>query len=208
LRGGGLRFSLFAHFFVSSRIKHFWHAKMARRMVQRLMVASLIVSLIVSLTGMAVAEQKRPAGLVVPSDQALAIMIKTTLITYNDANLSGNYSVLRDLASPSFREANSAAALAEIFQDMRKKNINIAPVVLFQPKLTRKPEIDADGDLVLEGFFDTRPDQVNFLIAYRAVEGLWRLFAIRVTTKTIQGAAAMDGGRSPSVSGIEKSKAK
>lgn len=88
------------------------------------------------------------------------------------------------------------------------KNINIAPMVLFQPKLTRQPEIDHDGDLVLEGFFDTRPDRVNFLLVYRAVEGLWRLFAVRVTTKTVQGATAVDGVRSPSKpeSTLKKSK--
>ena len=78
-------------------------------------------------------------------------MIKTMLIAYNDANLTGNYTVLRDLASPSFREANSSASLAEIFKDMRQKKINIAPIVLFQPKLVKQPQVDADGDLLLEG---------------------------------------------------------
>lgn len=60
---------------------------MTRPVVQRVMVAIIIASL----AGVAVAEQKPPTRLKVPSDQALAIMIKTTLITYNDANLSGNY---------------------------------------------------------------------------------------------------------------------
>lgn len=162
---------------------------MGRRIIQHLILSCLATSLAVS--GV-LAEQKAPSRLVVPSDQALAIMIKTILIAYNDANLTGNYTVLRDLASPSFRETNSSARLADIFRDMRQNNIDIAPIVLFQPKLVRKPQIDADGDLVLEGFFDTRPERVQFLIVYRAVEGLWKLFAIRVTTKPAQAAVAAD----------------
>ena len=104
-------------------------------------VVRLIMSAVIAflLTGVAVAEEKTPRRLTVPSDEALAIMIKTMLIAYNDANLTGNYTVLRDLASPSFREANSSASLAEIFKDMRQKKIDIAPIVLFQPKLVKKP---------------------------------------------------------------------
>jgi hypothetical protein len=156
-------------------------------LVSRLAAAFLVASVAAA----AGAGQQQPApGLVVPSDETLAIMIKSVLITFNDANITGNYSVLRDLGSPDFRDSNSAASLAEIFQDMRKNRINIAPIVLYQPKLIRKPEIDAQGDLVLEGFFETRPEQVNFLVVYRAVEGLWRLFAIRVTTKAVPAAPA------------------
>jgi hypothetical protein len=168
---------------------------MVGRLVQWLILAGLLVPL---LAAGALAEQQPASGLKVPSDQALTIMIKSILITYNDANLSGNYSVLRDLASPAFREANSPSALAEIFKDNREKNINIAPILLFQPKLLRKPEIDADGDLVLEGFFDTRPDQVRFLIVYRAVEGAWQLFALRVTAKTVEAVAPAEAAPSPS----------
>jgi len=43
----------------------------------------------------------------VPSAVRLATMIKATLIAFNDANKTENYTVLRGLASPSFREANT-----------------------------------------------------------------------------------------------------
>ena len=40
----------------------------------------------------------------VPTDDEQEILVKTTLMTFNDANLTGNYSVLRDKASKPFRE--------------------------------------------------------------------------------------------------------
>ena len=73
---------------------------------------------------------------------------------------------------------------------MREKSIDTSPIVLFQPKLVRKPEIDKDGDLILEGFFETRPERVNFFLVFRAVKGSWKLFAIRVTTSIVQAETA------------------
>jgi len=128
-------------------------------------------------------EQQRK--LVVPSDQALTIMIKTTLIAFNDANRTGNYSVLRDLASPSFREANTSAQLAEIFQGARHSNLDLAPIVLFQPQLVRKPAVDQHGLLQVSGFFATRPEQVQFDLAFQEVDGYWRLFGIHVTAQKV-----------------------
>lgn len=126
---------------------------------------------------------ERPA---LPSPQALAILIKTTLIAYNHGNVTGNYTVLRDLASPAFRESNSPTQLGEIFSGLRRRNIDISPILLFQPQLIRQPEIDKDGDLILEGYFDTQPERVEYFLVFRAVRSKWRLFAIRVETRPLQ----------------------
>src|ERR1700754_3687658 len=47
------------------------------------------------------------ARLVVPDSQGLAVLIQNSLIALNHANLTGNYSVLRDLAAPGFQKLNS-----------------------------------------------------------------------------------------------------
>jgi hypothetical protein len=51
----------------------------------------------------------------VPDTARAEYMIKTTLVALNHANLTGNYTVLRDLGSPRFRAGNDAARLAAIF---------------------------------------------------------------------------------------------
>ena len=56
-------------------------------------------------------------------DQAL-YLIRSTLLTLNDANRTGNYTVLRDLASPDFQAKNSAADLSEIFTDLRRRHFD------------------------------------------------------------------------------------
>ncbi len=147
------------------------------------MLRLILSSFVIIILGGIAASQEGERKLVIPSDNALAIIIKATLSAYNDGNVTGNYSVLRDLASPIFREANSPARLADVFQDMRRRKMNIAPILLLQPQLLREPEIDADGHLILEGFFETRPEQVEFLLVYEATTGPGRLFAIRVSTR-------------------------
>src|SRR5262245_31888431 len=47
------------------------------------------------------------------------ILIRSTLLALDQANKTGNYTVLRDLGSPAF-QVNTAARLAEIFVPQRK----------------------------------------------------------------------------------------
>ncbi|MET0049098.1 MAG: hypothetical protein ABW066_15055 [Sedimenticola sp.] len=118
----------------------------------------------------------------VPSNRQIAVMIKSAVVAFNHANLTGNYSVLRDLAAPSFRDQNSSASLAEIFQKLRKRKVDLGPIILYQPKLPRKPWINQRGLLRVVGFFATRPEQVNFNLAYTMVGNRWALFSIGITT--------------------------
>ena len=53
-------------------------------------------------------------------EQAL-YLIQSTLLTLNDANRSGNYTVLRNLAAPDLQARNTAADLALIFSDLRRR---------------------------------------------------------------------------------------
>ena len=124
-----------------------------------------------------------------PNDNTLVLMILTTMVALNQANATGNYSVLRELAAPGFQEANDAARLAEIFSSLRKRNLDLSPVLLFQPKLVRKPSINARDMLQITGFFPTKPEQVNFDLLFQVVQGRWRLFGIAVDTSPAQQAA-------------------
>ena len=124
-----------------------------------------------------VSQQSVPVSI----EQAL-YLIRSTLLTLNDANRSGNYTVLRDLASPDFQARNTAADIAQIFVDFRRNNIDLYGVALLAPELTAAPALDAEKRLRLTGFFATRPRQITFDLLFQAVGGQWRLFGISITT--------------------------
>lgn len=118
----------------------------------------------------------------VPDDDKLIMLIRTTIIGLNHANRTGNYTVFRDLAAPSFRLANASAKLAEIFSKIRGRNLDLGPVVIFTPKLLEKAKIDDRDFLHLRGFFATRPEQVNFNLVFQNIKGNWLLFGISLNT--------------------------
>jgi hypothetical protein len=116
----------------------------------------------------------------VPQELQLILLIKTTLIAFNHANITGNYTVLRDLASPNFQQANSPARLGEIFGAERAQKTDITPILLLRPSLSRPAAIDGDGRLLVQGFFPSKPKQVNFLLIFEVVANEWRLYALSV----------------------------
>lgn len=114
-------------------------------------------------------------------EQAL-FLIRSTLLTLNDANRSGNYTVLRDLAAPEFQAKNTAADLAQAFADLRRRGFDLFGAALLAPQLTAAPALDAEKRLRLTGFFPTRPLQINFDLSFQVVGGQWRLFGISIAT--------------------------
>ena len=118
-----------------------------------------------------------------PSDDKLLILINSALMALNQANATGNYTVLRDMAAPGFKRVNSPERLAKVFGDLRSRNLDLSPVVLFQPKLYRKPEISQRGMLRITGFFPTSPERVNFDLIFQPVQGKWSLYGIAANTQ-------------------------
>jgi hypothetical protein len=122
-----------------------------------------------------------PASQPISHGQAV-YLVRSALMTLNDANRSGNYSVLRDLAAPDFQARNSAADLAQSFADLRRRNFDLFAVGLLAPQFTAGPALDSSGRLRLTGFFPTNPLRISFDLTFQSVGGQWRLLEISVAT--------------------------
>jgi hypothetical protein len=134
-----------------------------------------------------VAPMQRPS---MPSDEKLIMLINSALIALNQANATGNYTVLRDMAAPGFQQANSPERLAKVFSNLRSRNLDLTPILLFQPKLSQRPMINDRGMLRITGFFPTSPERVNFDLMFQPVQGKWRLYGIAANTQAVQPAQA------------------
>jgi hypothetical protein len=109
-------------------------------------------------------------------------------MTLNDANRTGNYTVLRDLAAPDFQARNTAADLGVAFLDLRRRNLDLFAVALINPTVETPPVLDKNGRLRLAGFFPTRPLNIRFDLTYALSAGQWKLFSISVATPQAAGA--------------------
>src|SRR5436190_13788083 len=56
----------------------------------------------------------------VPDFRGQVMLIRNTITALNHGNISGNYTVLRDLATEQFRQRNTAGDLASTFATLRK----------------------------------------------------------------------------------------
>ena len=127
--------------------------------------------------------QKHSFASPISAEQAL-YLIRATLLALNNANRSGNYSVLRDLAAPDFQTRNTDADLAQAFAKLRYDNLDLSVVAIAAPRLNRPPYIDNNKMLRLSGLFATKSRPINFDLVFENVAGRWKLFGISVTTPT------------------------
>lgn len=135
--------------------------------------------------------KQQTSGLALPDPYKLNMMIRSAIIALNQANKTGNYTVLQDLGAPSFRASNNSARLAQIFADLRQRNRDLSPILFFTPKLARQPHINRNGILRLVGYFPTAPERVNFDLYFQMTRGDWRIFGIGVATTPAEVTAAL-----------------
>ena len=117
---------------------------------------------------------------VAPDERSRLVLVRTTLIALDHATRSGNYGVLRELGSPSFRAANSEARLATIFAGLREQRVDLQAVAVLEPRYTHEPFVDENNLLRLTGRFEMRPRPVAFDLAFQLAGGRWRVFGIAV----------------------------
>ena len=116
----------------------------------------------------------------VPSERGLEALVKTTLLTFNDANVTGNYEVFHAKLSKPFREQFSVERLARRFQEFNKKHIDFDIVAALKPAYDPPPKVDDDGKLLVNGHFPTEPLQVYFNLEFIPSDGEWKLIGINV----------------------------
>ncbi len=116
------------------------------------------------------------------------VLVRSALLALDQANKTGNYTVLRDLGAPGF-QVNTAARLGEIFAKLRNDNLDLSGVAVIDPQLSLLPQIEANGLMRMAGFFPSVPSQVNFELAFAPVNGQWRLFGISVSLGQMAPAA-------------------
>jgi hypothetical protein len=129
----------------------------------------------------AVAQQQQAAPKPANIDRnGVLMLIRSTLLALDQANKTGNYTVLRDLGAPGF-QANTAARLAEIFAKQRGDKLDLSGVAVIDPQLSLLPQIEPNGLLHMAGFFPSVPSQVNFELLFAPVDGQWRVFGVSLS---------------------------
>ena len=120
----------------------------------------------------------------VPSPIMQEILIKTSLLTFNDANLTGNYAVFHAKLATVFRDKITPDRLKQSFKSFDGQKIDLGLVSAMTPVASKGALINAvRGSLELRGYFDTKPSRVTYELDFLPSEGEWKLAFIDVRIK-------------------------
>ena len=116
----------------------------------------------------------------VPGERALEALVKASLLTFNDANVTNNYTVLHAKISQPFRKQFPPDKLAQTFKVFRDKKIDFDIIAAWYPIYYPPPKVDEDGKLIVTGYFGPDSDRVEFDLEFIPSEGEWKLIKLNV----------------------------
>jgi len=107
-------------------------------------------------------------------------LIWTIMSAIDQANRTGNYSVLRDLSTAKFQADANQAALGAAFAPLRAQPIDVADSFLLAPVLDAQSGMTAPTAIRLKGHFPMRPLGLSFDMIFEWERGAWRLSGLAV----------------------------
>lgn len=131
------------------------------------------------LAAIALSTVKAPAqGM--PSPFVQEVLVKSILLTLNDAVTSDNFTVMHAKISKPFRDQFPPEKLRAVFKDLIEKRAVFDAIVAKPPVPDGEARIDDNQVLRLMGRFETSPKQVKYQLGFIASDGQWKLSAITI----------------------------
>jgi len=118
----------------------------------------------------------------IPSDRDQDVLIRSTLATFNDANMSNNYAVMWSKASRQFQADVTPEKLQTAFAAFRDKQIFFDEIVTADRVSSEKAKFDEVGALVLAGTFKADEGLVKYRLRFVLNNKIWKLIGINVDT--------------------------
>ena len=136
---------------------------------------------VVVAAGLLIASSLSAFALSIPSAEDQEVLVKTTLMTFNDANLTGNYTVLHAKAAKPFRDQFSPDKFKEIFKGFVDNHVDISRAVA-KPLKGNEAKLD-DDMLILQGSIDLTSDyHAAYVLKYIQSDGEWKIIGLDVKT--------------------------
>ena len=123
----------------------------------------------------------------IPSALQQEILIKASLLTLNDANVTGNYSVLHAKLGKQFRDQITPDKLKQAFKSFADQKVDWDLIAARTPVATSEAKIDNRGALILRGYFDTKPSRLTYELDFMISEREWKPIMLNVKLKSPEG---------------------
>ena len=115
-----------------------------------------------------------------PGPAAQEVLVKSILVTLNDAVAADNFIILHAKISKPFREQFPPEKLRAVFKDLVEKHAVFDAVVAQKMIFDEDARIDEMGVLNLKGRFQTAPKQLRYQLGFIESEGAWKLSGVAI----------------------------
>jgi hypothetical protein len=157
-----------------------------RTLVRRLGWVPVVAGVVVAFSILVVAPLRPAYAVDMPSEDDQDVLVRSTLMTFNDANMTGNYSVFIAKASKQFQSQIAPEKLTSSLESFRTNQFFFESVVAEDYDSTEKPMIDAEGGLNLGGVFKTDDMEVKYKLRFIQNDSKWKLLGFNVDAKKQQ----------------------
>ena len=118
----------------------------------------------------------------IPSERDQDVMIRSTLASFNDANVANNYTVFMAKTSRQLQAQVTPETLQTIFVSFRDKQMFFDDIVTATRVSSEPTKLDEEGVLVLAGVFKTDEMKVTYRLRFVMNARVWKLLGINVNT--------------------------
>jgi hypothetical protein len=115
-----------------------------------------------------------------PGPSVQEVLVKSTLVTLNDAVATDNFTILHAKLSKPFRDQFPPEKLRAVFKNLIEKHAVFDAVVAEKMIPDEEARIDEKGVLKLKGHFQTTPKQVKYELGFIQSEGAWKLSGVAI----------------------------
>ena len=115
-----------------------------------------------------------------PTDQENLALIQNTLADFVKASASKDFTIFYGNISELWKAQTTPDDLKKLFVDFVTKDIDLTFLSMTQPVLNKKPVIDENGILLLEGSYPAKNHMLNFKLKYIYEHPSWKLMGIEV----------------------------
>lgn len=115
-----------------------------------------------------------------PSPYVQEVLVKSILVSLNDAVAADNFTVFHAKISKPFRDQFPPEKLRNVFKDLIEKHAVFDAVVASPVVSDEEAKIDEQGVLRLKGHFDTTPKKVKYQLGFIPSDGAWKLSGVTI----------------------------
>lgn len=120
----------------------------------------------------------------VPEEDELKSLTEDSVGSFGQAVRDKDFSTFYEDIAAIWKKETTAEKLKEAFKDFLDKEIDLPSVLEeLDPVFEPAAAINADGLLVIKGYYPTKPNKVRFELKYVQEEDEWKLVGISVKLK-------------------------